>query len=229
MPNPDELRDRIARLDPMPAEVPTEPVTSTSARALLEEIMSTTTDQTAHTDPTGTSGGAAPTPPPAGRGRSRWTTGWIPIGIAAAAIAVAVTGGAALTGAFGSDDEPTIADGTDTPTVLSLSLGDGPGMASCLAPSADILADIPIAFAGTAVDVDGELVTLEVIEWYAGGDADVVELTAPAGMEALIGGIDFQPGQPYLVSAFDGVVNYCGFTGPATPELQALFDEAFPG
>ena len=26
----------------------------------------------------------------------------------------------------------------------------------------------------------------------------------------------------------DGVVNYCGFSGPATPELQALFDAALP-
>ena len=54
------------------------------------------------------------------------------------------------------------------------------------------------------------------------------ELTAPAGMEALIGGLDFQPGATYLVSAYDGVVSYCGLTGPATPELQAMYAAAFP-
>lgn len=26
-----------------------------------------------------------------------------------------------------------------------------------------------------------------------------------------------------------GIVDYCGHTGPATPELQTLFDQAFPG
>jgi hypothetical protein len=29
------------------------------------------------------------------------------------------------------------------------------------------------------------------------------------------------------VSAFDGTVNYCGFSGESTPELRALYDEAF--
>jgi len=53
-------------------------------------------------------------------------------------------------------------------------------------------------------------------------------LVAPEGMEALIGGVTFEPGQQYLITATDGVVNYCGFSGPATPELQALFDQAFP-
>ena len=31
----------------------------------------------------------------------------------------------------------------------------------------------------------------------------------------------------YLVTAYDGVVSYCGQTGPATPELQDVFDQAF--
>ncbi len=47
-------------------------------------------------------------------------------------------------------------------------------------------------------------------------------------VEALIGGVEFVPGQQYLITAYDGVVNYCGHSGPATPELQALFDQAFP-
>ena len=53
-------------------------------------------------------------------------------------------------------------------------------------------------------------------------------MVAPEGLEALIGGVTFEPGQQYLITATDGVVNYCGFSGPATPELQALFDQAFP-
>jgi hypothetical protein len=44
----------------------------------------------------------------------------------------------------------------------------------------------------------------------------------------LIGSVAFEVGQQYFVTAFDGVVNYCGFSGPVTPELQAIFDQAFP-
>jgi hypothetical protein len=52
---------------------------------------------------------------------------------------------------------------------------------------------------------------------------------APDGFEALIGSIDFQEGKSFLVSAYDGVVNYCGFSGEETPELRAVYDAAFGG
>jgi hypothetical protein len=48
-------------------------------------------------------------------------------------------------------------------------------------------------------------------------------------MEALIGGIPFEVGGQYLVTAYDGNVNYCGFTGESTPELKDAFEEAFAG
>ena len=31
-----------------------------------------------------------------------------------------------------------------------------------------------------------------------------------------------------LITAAGGSVNFCGFSGPATPEFLAFFDEAFP-
>ncbi|MGC2241169.1 MAG: hypothetical protein WA726_10050, partial [Acidimicrobiia bacterium] len=37
----DELREKLARLDPMSPDVPTQSVTTPSSRQLLEEIMST--------------------------------------------------------------------------------------------------------------------------------------------------------------------------------------------
>jgi hypothetical protein len=92
-----------------------------------------------------------------------------------------------------------------------------------------ILADMPVAFEGTVTDVDGDRVTLEVDHWFKGGDAEVVNLVAPQGMEALIGGIAFEAGAQYLISATDGVVNYCGFSGEATPELRARFEAAYEG
>jgi hypothetical protein len=89
------------------------------------------------------------------------------------------------------------------------------------------LAEMPIAFEGTATEVGDDRVTLEVDRWFKGGDADEVTLTAPAGLEALIAGIDFQEGTSYLISATDGTVNYCGYSGEVTPELTAGFEAAF--
>jgi hypothetical protein len=44
---------------------------------------------------------------------------------------------------------------------------------------------------------------------------------------ALEGGVEFADGQTYLVTATDGTVNGCGYSGLATPELQSAFDSAF--
>lgn len=136
-----------------------------------------------------------------------------------AAVAALVLGGVAL---FNGNSQP------DSPP-LALSLGQPDALASCIVLTPDILDDVPLAFAGTVTSIDGELVTLAVDEWYVGGDAASVELSAPAGLEALIGSIEFTEGGQYLISAYDGVVNYCGFSGAATPELQAVYDAAFPG
>jgi hypothetical protein len=208
--NDDELRSRIAATDPMHDGVSTKPIDSAEAQSLLEAIVNIQLDEpdTRATEPT--------TPPTS---RSRW---FAPA-LAVAAAAVIAVGGAAVGGVFdgGGDSEPS---------VLALSTGDvDPVMMSCLAPDASVLTPSPVAFRAVVDTVEGEQVTMSVDTWYKGGDADVVELTAPAGMEALIGGLDFVPGETYLVSANDGVVNYCGLTGPATPELQAMYDEAFPG
>jgi len=210
----DELRDHIARLDPMPEGVPTEPVTSPSARALLEEIMNTPTTQPVMERPTPNNATGDNTNP---RPRRTWWLG----AVAATVVAALAIGGFALSGAFDGDSERE---------VLALSTGDvDPSMMMCMELTPESIAMAPIAFRATVDAVDGELVTMTVDHWYKGGDADAVSLTAPAGMEALIAGLDFQVGQTYLVTAYDGVVNYCGATGPATPELQSLFDQAFPG
>lgn len=100
-------------------------------------------------------------------------------------------------------------------------------MASCLAFDPAILADMPVAFEGTVTAVDGNQVTLDVDHWFKGGDTDEVIVTAPQGLEALIGGISFEDGEQYLVSASEGQVNYCGFSGQSTTELRAGFEEAF--
>lgn len=110
---------------------------------------------------------------------------------------------------------------------LVLSTGEGAGAASCLAFDPAILAGMPLAFEGTATAVDGDRVRLTVDRWFKGGDAAEVELLAPRGLEALIAGFPLAVGEHYLISASDGEVNYCGFSGPATPELRAGFEAAF--
>lgn len=200
---PEELRDRLAGIDPT-RDVATQLPTTPCPRERLERIM--------QTDPTPTSTAS----PSAGNPRPRvlWLTA------AAAALVAVVASGVVLAG--GGDDAP-VASGPP----LELSLGASNTMASCLPVSAELLADMPVAFAGTANEVDGETVTLTVDEWYAGGDAATAVLQAQSGMEALIDGFAFEEGVAYLVSATEGTVNFCGFSGPATDELRAVYEEAF--
>jgi hypothetical protein len=145
---------------------------------------------------------------------------------AVAAVAVVITGVAVAIPRLTSDS------GVDDPVAappLELSLGEGDSLASCLAFDVANLAPMAVAFEGTVTAIDGESVTLTVDRWFKGGDASEVTLDAPAGMEALIGGIDFVEGDQYLITAEAGTVNYCGFSGPSTPEMRAAFEQAFPG
>ena len=49
-----------------------------------------------------------------------------------------------------------------------------------------------------------------------------------AGLERMMS-ITFEAGSTYLVSAADGEVRSCGLSGEATPELEAIYEAAFPG
>lgn len=225
--NDDQLRDRIGRLDPLTDAdgASIHPITSPEARSLLETVMNSPLTEDRPTDHT-TDHPTATRPP--GRHR-RWT---LAAGVAAAVVAVLAIGTFALTG---DDDERDIAAPATTgdvpasaePTVLELSSGTDDIMASCLAVDAAIIAQSPLAFKGTVTMAEGGVVQLTVDEAYAGVDEQVAILSAPEGMEALIGGVAWEVGAQYLVSAWEGVVSYCGMTGPATPELQAMYDEAF--
>ncbi|MCU0260188.1 MAG: hypothetical protein MUE78_04140 [Ilumatobacteraceae bacterium] len=212
--NDDELRDRIRGLDPSLGGADPEPVTSPRARALLEDIMSTPVIDT-------------PAPHTPARPRRPW---WQAAAAAAAIVGVVAVGAAVLTRDDGGTD--VAGPATTVPgkaTVLELSAGVDDALASCMALEPSILAGNEVAFRGTVTSADAGVVQLTVDEVYRGVDAQVVTLSAPEGMEALIGGVAWEVGQPYLVSAFDGVVNYCGQSGPATPELQAIYDAAFAG
>ena len=203
----DELRNRLSRLDPMSSNVPTEPVTTESSQHLLEEIMSTpSVEQTA-------SSGSP--------NRRPW-----PVAVAAAAVVIVAIGAVGLL----TRDAPGGGGDTIAATPpLELNAGGEDVMASCIAFSVVYLAQMPVAFEGTVVSSVGDSVTLDVDHWFKGGDASQVVLNAPQGMEALIGGFPFEESTQYLITASEGNVNYCGFSGESTPEMRAAFEEAFGG
>lgn len=207
----DELRNRIRRLDPMGPDVETRSVSE--ARQMMEDVMSTKTpdDNTAARSERG-----ARTFRPAGAATNGPSIA-IPrplVPAMAGLVAVAIAAFALLGG------------GSTAPLMLSAGESD-PALASCLPFSQEILADMEVAFEGTVTGIDGELLTLDVVTWFTAGEAEQVTITAPLGMEALIGGISFETGGNYLVTATDGVVNYCGYTAAATPDLRQAFESAF--
>ncbi len=205
----DELRARLHALDPAASLLP---VDTASAARLLEDAMT-------HEEPAHDESRADHT-----HGRSALT--WI-----VAAATVVLIGGAGVVGVLtltGEDDGP--ADAIAEASVTELAAPAAGASGKCMVPSADVLRGQSLAFAGTVTDVSDEVVELEATEFYTGEPTDVVRVQAAASdLVALAGFVDFEVGQDYLVAANDGWVTVCGFSGPATTELSALYDEAFPG
>lgn len=209
----DELRARLARIDPAPAGSPIDPVTSPRAQELVERAMNAPELQTLDTD--------APTDELAARRRRRWL---LP---AAAAVLVAAMVGAVVALSGGGGDTPGRDQG---PTTLALSLPPSDVAGSCMMFDVAFLAQMPVAFAGSVTAIDADRVTLDVDRWYRGGDADLVTVAVPPQQtSAALDGVDFRQGERYLITATDGTVNGCGFSGPAEPQLEQAFEQAFGG
>jgi hypothetical protein len=194
----DDLRARLRRLDPA-GDLPVDPVSSPRAAASMERAM-----QTLDTPAT-----------PQRSSRRRLVLAG---GAALAAAAAATTGVLVLGGGNPAPGEPT---------TLELSLPDSGVAASCIEFDLRYLADMSPAFAGTAIDVRADEVVLDVDRWYAGGTFDQVRLEIPRNSSAALDGVDFVERERYLVTAANGTVNGCGYSGPATPEFERAFDEAF--
>lgn len=210
----DELRRMLSDLDPMSARVPVEPVDSPQARHRLEQIMST--DQN--------TGPSEPTVVPM-RPRRRGAT----ILAAAASVAVVAFGIGTVANMTGDAGGSPATD--DHVSTVALTAPAGDMMASCMFFDAAALRMVPMALSGTITSIEDKTVTIDVDRWYKGGDADRVTITRPPGdiSPALIPGVDFVEGEQFYISAYDNTVNGCGFSGPATPEMKKVYDEAFPG
>ncbi len=181
-----------------------------------------TTDETRDQDWLSEAAQSATTRPPSRRPRAV-----VLVAAAAAVVLAAAAGGFLLRG---TDDSSGSTDGSTTaaPTVTDLTLGAEDTMAMCMALSDDALSPMPVAFGGEVSEKTGDEVLIDVDTWYRGGDTDQVRLTAPdTSMTSLGVGIDFQVGSRYLVTALDGAVSYCGFSGPWTQELADAYAAAF--
>jgi hypothetical protein len=206
----DELRARLSQIDPLPASVPVDPFTSLVAQDLLERIMATEINSKSpkNTD-------------------KFWRKPGVLTGLAAAVITLAIV---AISVTSGGPATPTKAK-----TTVALKVAGGgtsTSSASCIQFSVPFLREMSTAFGGTVTKIDQGTVTLTVDHWFKGGTAEVVTLTTlpgDANAAVSIDGVDFVQGKRYLVTATNGTVNSCGFTGEATPVLEKAFAEAFPG
>lgn len=127
-----------------------------------------------------------------------------------------------------SEDDAGPGDAGASPAVVDLVAGPGPAGVRCIPVTSESVARMPLALRGTAVTVADDEVVLDVEEWYVGGDAGQVRLEpgGPVG-PTLFGDVAYAEGESYLITASEGRVSVCGFSGPATPELQAIYDAAF--
>ena len=212
----EELRARLGRLDPQAAS-PVDPITSPRAHHLLEHTMTASV-----TD--------APTSPAATATSVRRRR--LVLGLAAGVAAVGIgVGAGVLTTSTGNDRPAVPAAGP----VLALSLPASEVGASCPVFDAANLKGFPVAFAGRVTAVDQDSVTLAVTRWYAGGQAASVRLSSPTGTgsagtgSAGLDGTAFADGSDYLVSARDGAVSTCGYSGEAGDVLRQAYAQAFGG
>ena len=206
----DELRDMLRAVDPVSSLSPADPA---GVARLLEDAMST--DLNHETRET--------------RSRSRGPLTWL-----VAAAAVVLIAGVGTFGFLnqdeGNDAVPTAQDPTVTMPTVTMLQAPADINGRCMVPTAEVLSNQALAFEGTVQEISGDRVVLEPSTFYAGEETDLVEVQATsADMAALIGAVEFQEGESYLVSATDGRVTVCGFSGPVAPELSAMYAEAFPG
>lgn len=153
--------------------------------------------------------------------------------VAAAAAVVAIVGGVAFALTGGDDDTPAkdpAARDAEERTELALALPRADSMQMCIEFSPGALEPMKVAFSGEVTEVEGETVRITPDHWYRGGDdATDVVLTAGSPEVLLEGGITFEEGQRYLVSANGGQVATCGLSGPYSEEMAAAYAEAFGG
>jgi hypothetical protein len=196
----DQLRAALSRRDPAAGHPAGDP------RALWEQIMTTPVDE-------------RPSTPAPAKPRRRLT-----FALAAAAV-VAVAGvGTAVTV---NSRTPDRTGQSTAAQPMALRMPDTSVATSCAIFDVAFLRRTPVAFQGTAVEVADTSVVLHVDRWFRGGPDGVVTVRVTRPGPDVSEGVEFTAGKTYLVSAWDGAVSVCGYTGELTPELLAYYNQAF--
>jgi hypothetical protein len=96
-------------------------------------------------------------------------------------------------------------------------------------PDAKTLTDAAdLAVDGVVVSTAGDKVTLDVSHWYTGNATDRVVVTAPSkDLMPLLGSVDLEKGERYLLASENGTLIICGFSGRYDASLASLYDKAF--
>ena len=210
----DALRDALARLDPAAALPPADP--ARTARQ-LEDVM--TTPETA--------------PRPVRSRRLRVLSA-----VAAAAVVLTASGIALTRG--GDDASVPSADGSPTPAAsqapgasVTLTAGGGAGIARCGVPRPALLGQAAVAVDGTVTAIEDGVASVAVAKVYAGDpDLSTVKVQVPsARLAELLSVTDLSVGQRYLLAGQGPTLGLmvCGYSGPRTTALSALYDQAFGG
>ncbi|MDX6360761.1 MAG: hypothetical protein QOH37_3815 [Nocardioidaceae bacterium] len=199
--NDDDLLSRLRTADPASSLPPADPG---RVAQLLEAAMSDTATPTHETRENGT------------RDRSPLT--WL---VAAAAVLLIVAAG--VFGLVNRDhDQAPTAQGTVT------ALGYAPVHGRCMVPNIGVLQAQTIAFRGTLTTLTGGSATFRVDHWFKGGPTALAKVSAPV-LGDLVDAAQLAVGQQYLISAQNGQVTACGFSGPADGRLAALYEQAYAG
>ena len=114
------------------------------------------------------------------------------------------------------------------PSVLDQPQAGGPA-AMCAEVTAEVIAGTDSAFRATVTGIADGKVTLTVDHRFTGEIGGTVEV--PQGTAAGVDGepIAFENGQTYLIATRAGTVLTCGISGIDSPELEILYERAFPG
>jgi hypothetical protein len=149
--------------------------------------------------------------------------------LVAIAVVLVIVGATLFALLGGDDDDESVSDApssADVPNAVELVAE--PSSERCMLPDVGILRQQQLAFDGVVRSVTGGQATLVPTRFYAGEETDVVVVKAPDGdLQALLSAVDFREGERYLVSATDGRVTLCGFSGPFSTELETLYAKAF--
>jgi hypothetical protein len=117
-----------------------------------------------------------------------------------------------------------------TPSITVLELSDAdPLTTMCLEITPDVVAAADIAFRADVTSIEGGIVSLRVTERFAGQVGDIVQVEQ--GDDEPIDGapLVFVDGATYLVATDGTTIGSCGESGIVSPELEAIYDAAFPG